>query len=102
MSESYGDDPPVRFLKSYSMFCGWNNSCLKTPANQNSEVSQLPIPADLSIVDLDIPFSLIFTVGATVNCYSNLAVLAVITWQVLFISLPIIYLAIRLQDFDWK
>jgi hypothetical protein len=31
--------------------------------------------------------------------YSNLGVLAVITWQVLFISIPMVYLAIRLQVF---
>lgn len=52
---------------------------------------------DLSIVDLDVPFSLIFAVGATSNAYAALGVLAVITWQVLFISIPTIILAICLQ-----
>lgn len=52
---------------------------------------------DLSIVDLDVPFSLIFAVGATSNAYAALGVLAVITWQVLFISIPTIILAISLQ-----
>jgi hypothetical protein len=51
----------------------------------------------LSIVDLDVPFTLIFAVGATTNAYSNLGVLAVVTWQVLFVSIPMVYLAIRLQ-----
>lgn len=55
------------------------------------------VSADLSIVDLDVPFNLVFTVGSTTNCYTNLAVLAVITWQVLFVSIPMIILAIRLQ-----
>lgn len=55
------------------------------------------ISADLSIVDLDVPFSFIFAVGATTNAYANLGVLAVITWQVLFVSMPVVYLAIRLQ-----
>lgn len=55
------------------------------------------VSADLSIVDLDLPFNLVFTVGSTTNCYANLAVLAVITWQVLFVSIPMIILAIRLQ-----
>lgn len=59
-----------------------------------SRVSQ-----DLSIVDLDVPFSLIFAVGATTNAYSNLTVLAVVTWQVLFVSIPMVYLAIRLQRY---
>lgn len=57
------------------------------------------VSADLSIVDLDVPFNLIFTVGSTTNCYANLAVLAVITWQVLFASIPMIILAIRLQRY---
>lgn len=51
----------------------------------------------MSIVDLDVPFTLIFAVGATTNAYSNLGVLAVVTWQVLFVSIPMVYLAIRLQ-----
>ena len=51
----------------------------------------------MSIVDLDVPFVLIFTVGVTTNAYSDLGVLAVVTWQVLFVSIPMVYLAIRLQ-----
>ncbi|GAB4858399.1 Multidrug resistance-associated protein 7 [Ancistrocladus abbreviatus] len=57
------------------------------------------VSSDLSIVDIDVPFSLIFTVGATTNTYSNLAVLAVLAWQVLFVSLPMVYLATRLQRY---
>lgn len=50
------------------------------------------VSSDLSIVDLDVPFSFVLTVGATINTYSDLGVLAVITWQVLFVSIPRIYL----------
>ncbi|XP_051138124.1 ABC transporter C family member 10 [Andrographis paniculata] len=57
------------------------------------------VSADLSITDLDIPFNFVFTAGSTINCYTNLAVLAVITWQVLFVSVPMIYVAIRLQKY---
>ncbi|XP_061342019.1 ABC transporter C family member 10-like [Gastrolobium bilobum] len=57
------------------------------------------VSSDLSIVDLDVPFGLIFAVGATTTCYANLTVLAVITWQVLFISIPMLYIAIRLQRY---
>lgn len=57
----------------------------------------MQVSSDLSIVDLDIPFNLVFTFGATTNFYSNLMVLAVVTWQVLAISIPMVYLAIRLQ-----
>ncbi|GJN00857.1 hypothetical protein PR202_ga18078 [Eleusine coracana subsp. coracana] len=57
------------------------------------------VSSDLSIVDLDIPFSFMFSIGASLNAYSNLGVLAVVTWQVLFISVPMIVLAIRLQRY---
>jgi len=48
-------------------------------------------------VDLDVAFGFLFAVAATSNCYANLTVLAVVTWQVLFVSIPMIYFAIRLQ-----
>ncbi|OIT33165.1 PREDICTED: ABC transporter C family member 10-like [Nicotiana attenuata] len=57
------------------------------------------VSSDLSIVDLDIPFNLVFAFGATTNFYSNLTVLAVVTWQVLVISVPMVCLAIRLQKY---
>ncbi|XP_019442088.1 PREDICTED: ABC transporter C family member 10-like isoform X2 [Lupinus angustifolius] len=57
------------------------------------------VSSDLSILDLDIPFGFVFAVGATINCYANLTVLAVVTWQVLFVSIPMIYFAIRLQKY---
>lgn len=57
----------------------------------------MQVSSDLSIVDLDIPFNLVFAFGATTNFYSNLIVLAVVTWQVLAIAIPMVYLAIQLQ-----
>uniref|UniRef100_A0A0E0PTT9 ABC transporter C family member 10 n=1 Tax=Oryza rufipogon TaxID=4529 RepID=A0A0E0PTT9_ORYRU len=57
------------------------------------------VSSDLSIVDLDVPFFFMFSISASLNAYSNLGVLAVITWQVLFISVPMIVLVIRLQRY---
>lgn len=57
----------------------------------------LQVSSDLSIVDLDVPFGLIFVVASTVNMAFSLGVLAIVTWQVLFVSVPMIYLAFRLQ-----
>ncbi|CAI8604379.1 unnamed protein product [Vicia faba] len=57
------------------------------------------VSSDLSIVDLDVPFGLLFSVVATMTCYANLTVLAVVTWQVLFVSIPMIYFALRLQRY---
>jgi hypothetical protein len=57
----------------------------------------MQVSADLSIVDLDVPFAFMFSLSASLNAYSNVGVLAVVTWQVLFVSVPMIVLAIRLQ-----
>ena len=57
----------------------------------------LQVSSDLSIVDLDVPFAFVFSLGASLNAYSNLGVLAVVTWQVLFVSVPMIVLGIWLQ-----
>ncbi|CAJ1953022.1 unnamed protein product [Sphenostylis stenocarpa] len=55
------------------------------------------VSLDLSIADLDIPFVLTYTVGSTINCYADLVVLAIITWQVLFVAVAMVYFVIRLQ-----
>ncbi|KAJ3708975.1 hypothetical protein LUZ61_012680 [Rhynchospora tenuis] len=57
------------------------------------------VSTDLSIVDLDVPFTFVGATGAALNAYSNLGVLAVVTWQVLFVSVPMIVLAIRIQRY---
>ncbi|KAF8379641.1 hypothetical protein HHK36_029084 [Tetracentron sinense] len=55
------------------------------------------VSSDLSIVDLDIPFSFTFALGAAMNTYANFGVLAVLTWQVLFVIAPMVYLILLLQ-----
>ncbi|XP_027924832.1 ABC transporter C family member 10-like [Vigna unguiculata] len=57
------------------------------------------VSSDLSIMDIDIPFIIAYTVGGTTNFYTNLMVLAIITWQILFIAVPMVYIAIRLQKY---
>ncbi|CAO2821260.1 unnamed protein product [Amaranthus hypochondriacus] len=57
------------------------------------------LSSDLSIVDLDVPFSLLLSIAVTMNAYANLVVLVVFTWQVLFVSIPVIYMIIQLQKY---
>uniref|UniRef100_A0A7N2MGZ7 ABC-type xenobiotic transporter n=1 Tax=Quercus lobata TaxID=97700 RepID=A0A7N2MGZ7_QUELO len=57
------------------------------------------VSSDLSIIDLDVPFSLKFYVSSAINGYSALVVLAVVTWQVLFVAIPFVYVTISLQRY---
>ncbi|OMP07339.1 hypothetical protein COLO4_07417 [Corchorus olitorius] len=88
---------------SKSLFSQLLNSLFRAPMSfyDSTPLGRIlsRVSVDLSIVDLDVPFNLIFAVGATTNAYSNLGVLAVVTWQVLFVSIPVIYAAIRLQKY---
>ncbi|XP_030501864.2 ABC transporter C family member 10 [Cannabis sativa] len=88
---------------SKSLFSQLLNSLFRSPMSfyDSTPLGRIlsRVSADLSIVDLDVPFSLIFAVGATMNAVANLGVLAAITWQVLFVSLPTVYLTYRLQSY---
>nr|XP_027186555.1 ABC transporter C family member 10-like isoform X2 [Cicer arietinum] len=57
------------------------------------------VSSDLSIMDVDIPYSIAFAVGGTINFYSSLTVLAVVTWQVLIVAIPMVYVAICMQRY---
>ncbi|KAG5152717.1 hypothetical protein JHK84_029189 [Glycine max] len=88
---------------SKSLFSQLLNSLFRAPMSfyDSTPLGRIlsRVSSDLSIVDLDVPFGFVFAVGATMNCYANLTVLAVVTWQVLFVSIPMIYFAISLQRY---
>ncbi|KAF8380113.1 hypothetical protein HHK36_027584 [Tetracentron sinense] len=88
---------------SKSLFTQLLNSLFRAPMSfyDSTPLGRIlsRVSADLSIVDLDVPFSLVFAVGATTNAYANLGVLAAVTWPILFVSIPMVYLAIRLQRY---
>ncbi|GFY81869.1 multidrug resistance-associated protein 14 [Actinidia rufa] len=89
---------------SKSLFSQLLNSLFRAPMSfyDSTPLGRIlsRMSSDLSIVDLDVPFNFILSIGATINAYSNLIVLAVVTWQVLFVSIPMIYLAILLQRLE--
>uniref|UniRef100_A0A6M2EBS8 ABC-type xenobiotic transporter n=1 Tax=Populus davidiana TaxID=266767 RepID=A0A6M2EBS8_9ROSI len=57
------------------------------------------VSSDLSVTDLEVAFRLIIAMGSTMNTYFNFAVLAFLTWPVLFVIIPMIYLNIVLQRY---
>ncbi|KAI8564952.1 hypothetical protein RHMOL_Rhmol03G0223000 [Rhododendron molle] len=88
---------------SKSLFSQLLNSLFRAPMSfyDSTPLGRIltRVSSDLSIVDLDVPFSFVFSVGTTTQTYANLTVLAVITWQVLFVSIPMVYFAILLQRY---
>ncbi|QCE08124.1 ABC transporter C family member 10-like [Vigna unguiculata] len=88
---------------SKSLFLQLLNSLFRAPMSfyDSTPLGRIltRVSSDLNIVDLDVAFGFLFAVAATSNCYANLTVLAVVTWQVLFVSIPMIYFAIRLQKY---
>ncbi|XP_055831223.1 ABC transporter C family member 10-like isoform X2 [Solanum dulcamara] len=88
---------------SKSLFSQLLNSLFRAPMSfyDSTPLGRIlsRVSSDLSIVDLDVPFYLIFAVASTTNFYSNLTVLGVVTWQVLFVSIPMVYVAILLQRY---
>ncbi|PSS04420.1 ABC transporter C family member 10 like [Actinidia chinensis var. chinensis] len=86
---------------SKSLFSQLLNSLFRAPMSfyDSTPLGRIlsRVSSDLSLIDLDVPFSFIFSVGTTSQTYANLTVLAVITWPVLFVSIPMVYFAIRLQ-----
>ncbi|CAA7016710.1 unnamed protein product [Microthlaspi erraticum] len=91
---------------STSLFSHLLNSLFRAPMSfyDSTPLGRIlsRVSSDLSIVDLDVPFGLIFVVVATVYTGSSLGVLATITWQVLFVSVPMVYLAFRLQKYYFQ
>ncbi|OVA15853.1 ABC transporter [Macleaya cordata] len=57
------------------------------------------VSSDSSIVDLDLALSFVLAMSTTTMTYTNLGVLAVITWQSLFASIPMVYMVIYLQRY---
>ncbi|KAK3137193.1 hypothetical protein QOZ80_5BG0449000 [Eleusine coracana subsp. coracana] len=88
---------------SRSLFSQLLNSLFRTPISffDSTPLGRVlsRVSSDLSIVDLDVPFAFVFSISASLNAYSNLGVLSVVTWQVLFVCVPMICLAIKLQRY---
>ncbi|XP_056173981.1 ABC transporter C family member 10-like [Syzygium oleosum] len=57
------------------------------------------VSSDLSIIDVDVAFKLTIALGTTMNTYSNFLILAFLTWPVLLVIIPMIYLTLIIQKY---
>ncbi|KAK3429400.1 hypothetical protein EUGRSUZ_E00825, partial [Eucalyptus grandis] len=64
-----------------------------------SEVNTTSVSSDLSIIDIDVAFNLFTALGSTINTYSSFLILAFLTWPVLFVVIPMIYLTLIIQKY---
>ncbi|WCJ26429.1 ABC transporter C family member 10 [Euphorbia peplus] len=57
------------------------------------------VSSDLSIIDMEVAFRMLIATGSAVTSYSNFLVLAFLTWPVLFVIIPMLYISSRLQTY---
>ncbi|KAI3876739.1 hypothetical protein MKX03_019508 [Papaver bracteatum] len=93
----------LNMQSSKSLFTQLLNSLFHAPISfyESTPLGRLlsRVSSDLSIVDLDIAFNLIFAIVVTTNTYITLGVLAVITWQVIIVCIPMVFSVIYLQGY---
>ncbi|KAK2420582.1 ABC transporter C family member [Trifolium repens] len=89
------------FQSSKHIFSQLMNSLFRAPMSfyDSTPLGRIlsRVSSDLSIVDLDISFTLTYVVGSTICCYMDLIVLTSFTWQVLFVTIPMAYVIVKLQ-----
>ncbi|XP_045811470.1 ABC transporter C family member 10-like [Trifolium pratense] len=89
------------FQSSKHIFSQLMNSLFRAPMSfyDSTPLGRIlsRVSSDLSIVDLDISFNLTYVVGSTISCYMDLIVLTSFTWQVLFVTIPMAYVIVKLQ-----
>ncbi|KAI3888110.1 hypothetical protein MKX03_037521 [Papaver bracteatum] len=88
---------------SKSLFCQLLNSLFRAPIafHDSTPLGRIlsRVSSDLSVVDLDLAVSFGLTISTTMMTYTNLGVMAVITWQSLVASIPMVYMVIYLQRY---
>ncbi|GLT53827.1 hypothetical protein SLA2020_270700 [Shorea laevis] len=57
------------------------------------------VSSDLNAVDIDVAFKLTTALGSYMIAFSSYGILAILTWPVLFIIIPMVYLTILLQRY---
>ncbi|CAN1785887.1 ABC transporter C family member 8 [Linum perenne] len=76
---------------SKSFFSGFINAIFKAPMSffDSTPVGRILTRAssDMSIVDFDIPFSILFVLGPLIELLATIGIMASVTWQVLIVAI---------------
>ena len=51
----------------------------------------------MSVIDIDVAWRLSIVLVSTMTAYSTYVILAILTWPVLFVIIPMVYLTVLLQ-----
>ncbi|CAB4272419.1 unnamed protein product [Prunus armeniaca] len=81
---------------SRAFFSGFTEAIFKAPM---LFFDSTPASSDLSILDFDIPFCIIFTVCAVIELLTTFAIMASVTWQVLIVGIPAMVAAKHAQGY---
>ncbi|KAF8014473.1 hypothetical protein BT93_H0322 [Corymbia citriodora subsp. variegata] len=88
---------------SNSIFSVLLNSLIRAPMSfyDSTPLGRIlsRVSSDLSIVDINVAFKLTLAFGSTMNAYSSFLILAFLTWPVLFVVMPMIYLTLIIQKY---
>ncbi|XP_019104964.1 ABC transporter C family member 10 isoform X2 [Beta vulgaris subsp. vulgaris] len=57
------------------------------------------VSSDLSIMDLDVAMMISMALASTLTAFFSFGILAIVTWQVLLVIVPMVYLTIVLQQY---
>ncbi|XP_021818604.1 ABC transporter C family member 10-like [Prunus avium] len=101
----------LRFFFLVNLGCGASKSIFDTLLNSLFRAPMLfydstpigrvlsRVSTDMNIIDLEVAFKLGISVGATLMTYSIFLVLVSITWPIVFLIIPIIYVTVLLQNY---
>ncbi|PKA59029.1 ABC transporter C family member 8 [Apostasia shenzhenica] len=88
---------------SRSFFTALMESVFKAPMSffDSTPVGRIltRVSSDLSILDFDIPYSLVFCLAGSVEVLSIIIIMATVTWQVLVVAIPVLIIIRYLQNY---
>ncbi|WCJ26432.1 ABC transporter C family member 10 [Euphorbia peplus] len=91
------------FGASKSIFSSLSSSLFYAPMSfyDSTPIGRIlsRVSSDLSIIDIEVAFKMIVTSGSTIGSYSNFVILAFLSWPVLFVIIPMLYISSRLQAY---